>query len=350
VAADEIWLLDHADIMGGGQLFALRLARALRADGRRVVTVCPDDSELAQRLRSDGFETRHATFPAPVPGLAQARAARTLSRVLFEAPADAPLVGNTARTQAFSALVLVRRRARPPFVHLMHERDSVERRSARFVHARFGTLAVIGSAAARAYAERLPGTPVEALNNFLDPAGLDALVAGRAPRPASIAPVVGFLGRLIPEKGAAELVEELAAARGAWSQALLAGGRQDEAYAQRVEERAGDRVRLLGHVGDVPAFLAGIDVLVVPSTGNEAQPTVIVEALAAGRPVLVRDAVWSDDFAGLPVVAYSGAGDLAERLAALPSEPADPELLRSRFGPEQAVAAIDRAVSLARRS
>ncbi|MEA2428758.1 MAG: hypothetical protein QOF37_2386 [Thermoleophilaceae bacterium] len=317
-----------------------------------MVVVCPEGSELDRRLSSEGFETRHATFPAPVPGPAQLRAAWALRRVLREAPPGATIVGNTARAQAFAALALAGRRRRPAFVHLMHERDSAERRSARFVHSRFGALAVVGSTAARAYAERLPGTPVRSLNNFLDPADLESMLARRAPTPGGEAPVAGFLGRLIPEKGAVELVEELAAVRGSWSRLLIGGARQDEKYARLVEARAvelgvGGQVHLPGHVDDVPEFLAGIDVLVVPSTGNEAQPTVILEALALGRPVLVREPVWSPDFEGLPVVPYRDAAGLGERLAALPPADADPELLRRRFGPAQAIAAIDAAAAAA---
>jgi glycosyltransferase involved in cell wall biosynthesis len=336
-----VWLIDHADILGGGQFFALRLARVLGAS-REIVTVCPHGSELDERLRSEGFATRHADFPAPVPGIAQARAALALRRVLAGAPEDAILVGNTARAQAFAAPALARRRRSTRFVHLMHERDSANRRSARFVHARFGALAVVGSAAAQAYRDRLPGTSVEELNNFLDPAVLDAMVAGRTPRPDAGAPVVGVLGRLIPEKGALELVEELAAI-GA-PRPLIAGARQDEEYARRVEAGA----ELLGHLDDVAGFLARIDVLVVPSTGNEAQPTAILEALAAGRPVIVREPVYSDDFAGLPVLRYTDAGDLARALGELPHEPADAAILRERFGPEQAIAAIERAAGAQR--
>src|SRR4051812_3675 len=216
-----MWLLDHADILGGGQLFALRLARILR-ESREIVVVCPRSSELDDRLRSEGIETRHAVFPAPVPGPRQVRAALALRKLLRDAPDDAILVGNSARTQAFTALALAGRRRKSAFVHLMHERDSAERRSARAVYSRFGALAVIGSTAAQTYRARLPATHVEALNTFLDPRDLDAMVAARGPPPAGESPVVGFLGRLIPEKGALELVEELGGVR-----ARIAGARQD---------------------------------------------------------------------------------------------------------------------------
>ena len=48
----------------------------------------------------------------------------------------------------------------------------------------------------------------------------------------------------------------------------------------------------------MPGFLGSIDALVVPSVGKEAQPTAIIEALAYGVPVVVRDPLYSPDFDG----------------------------------------------------
>jgi glycosyltransferase involved in cell wall biosynthesis len=150
------------------------------------------------------------------------------------------------------------------------------------------------------------------------------------------------LARLIPEKGVLELVEDLARTPAAWSELRVAGDRQDASYAARIEARAAEvglaeRVALLGHVEDVPALLAQADALVVPSVGNEGQPTAILEALAAGVPVLVRRAIHSADYAGLPVLPYDGPGELAAGLGALPDRAAPVEELARRFGPEQAV-------------
>jgi glycosyltransferase involved in cell wall biosynthesis len=90
-----------------------------------------------------------------------------------------------------------------------------------------------------------------------------------------------------------------------WAALRVAGARQDEHYAAEVERRIassglGDRVELLGHRDDVVAFLAEIDALVVPSVGNEGQPTVILEALATGVPVIGARA------GGLPEVVRDG--------------------------------------------
>jgi glycosyltransferase involved in cell wall biosynthesis len=118
---------------------------------------------------------------------------------------------------------------------------------------------------------------------------------------------------------------------------------------QRIAELGlADRVRLIGETGDVPRFLGSIDTLIVPSTGKEAQPTAIIEALAYGVPVVVREPLFSPDFDGLPVVPYGSVAELAEALRAPDSGAAQMGELISRFGPAQAIAGIDAAAQLAR--
>ena len=114
-----------------------------------------------------------------------------------------------------------------------------------------------------------------------------------------------------------------------------------------MERGLAGRVELLGHVADVTDLLRRVDVLAVPSTGGEAQPTAILEALAAGRGVVVRRHVWSPDFEGLPVRSYRSAAELSRALGER-DEPAALDLLARRFGPVQAVDAIEQAAAPAR--
>lgn len=138
-----------------------------------------------------------------------------------------------------------------------------------------------------------------------------------------------------------------------WREVAIGGPPQDAAYSGLIQRRIdelglGDRIRLIGDVEDVPGFLGSIDCLVVPSTGKEAQPTVIIEALAHGVPVIVRDSVFSDDFEGLPVSPYRTAADLGTALRELRSVPAPVDELINRFGPDQAIAGIEAAAQAAR--
>jgi glycosyltransferase involved in cell wall biosynthesis len=311
-----MWILDDARIMGGGQFFALRLARAAGA----ATLVCPARSELATRARAAGIEVTDLSFPDPWRLPRMVSAARRLRRLV----GDGLVVAGSARCQAVAVIAGLDR----SLVHLMHERDSAERISVRLVQKRRGRVVALGSVAAGAYG-------AVAMRNFL----LDedfARFAAVPPAPGD--GTLGVLARLIPEKGVLELVRELEDVTG-WKRLLVAGAAQDPSYAAAVRASAGARVELLGHLDDVAGLLRGIDVVVVPSVGHEAQPTVILEALAAGRPVVVREAIHSSDYAALPVFPY---GDLQAAVAAALAAPApDRALLRERFGVAQALAALE---------
>jgi glycosyltransferase involved in cell wall biosynthesis len=157
---------------------------------------------------------------------------------------------------------------------------------------------------------------------------------------------------LVPEKGVLEFVDELARIPDSWSRALIAGTRQAESYARAVQDRLealdlSQRIRLVGHVENLSAFFGETDVLVVPSVGSEGQPTVIIEALAHRRPVVVREPTWSEDFAGLPVVAYRDPSGLGRALSKFDVSEIDSATLAQRFGPAQFLDALERAAATA---
>lgn len=99
---------------------------------------------------------------------------------------------------------------------------------------------------------------------------------------------------------------------------------------RRLEERAaaarlGEAVVWAGFRRDVPAFLAAADLLVLPSR-DDAFPTVLLEALAAGVPVVASRAggvpeIVEDGRTGL-LVPPGEAGALARAVSALLADPA----------------------------
>ena len=111
-------------------------------------------------------------------------------------------------------------------------------------------------------------------------------MAARSPRGA---PVVGFVGRLVPRKGAMELVKAAPAIRAARPEVrvVIVGDDpyedEDTAYATAV--RASSKVDHVGRVASAAGILGQLDVLVLPST-QEPFGTVVAEAMAAGTPVV----------------------------------------------------------------
>jgi glycosyltransferase involved in cell wall biosynthesis len=155
--------------------------------------------------------------------------------------------------------------------------------------------------------------------------------------------------RLIPEKGVDLLIQELAAIPDAWSRLVVVGPRQDETFAQGLEfliseHDLDERITLDHSRPDLTGALLQFDALVVPSTGREGQPTVIIEALAAGVPVIVR-APLARDFSGLPVIEYVGSRGLSLAIESLPVEATPIEQFAHRFGVGQVLCALDAAAA-----
>ncbi len=125
---------------------------------------------------------------------------------------------------------------------------------------------------------------------------------------------VGYLGRLAGPKGIESMVEALIPSIPQQCELLIAGS-GEAAYENMLKSRYEPKgVQFVGRV-DPTRFLAGVDVLVVPSLWNEPCPLVLGEALSAGVPI-VASAV-----GGIPeVVEHGRSGFLFE--------PADGERLR----------------------
>jgi glycosyltransferase involved in cell wall biosynthesis len=104
-------------------------------------------------------------------------------------------------------------------------------------------------------------------------------------------PVVGFLGRFVPEKGLGLLARALEAVRAPW-RALLVGGGPLEAELRAWAAKFPDRARVCTTVGhaEVPRYLNAMDVLAAPSRTTprwkEQFGRMLVEAMACGVAVV----------------------------------------------------------------
>ena len=102
---------------------------------------------------------------------------------------------------------------------------------------------------------------------------------------------VGFLGGLRPEKNLGLLVRAFAGAKLPPGSQLLLGGSGPEEEALREEVRRcdrEDRVLFEGAVEDAPSFYRKIDLFAL-SSSTEQMPLVVLEAMAAGLPILSTD-------------------------------------------------------------
>jgi len=198
---------------------------------------------------------------------------------------------------SLAALQCVLARAAPVVLFTWENLAGPRRRLARAVERfvlRRVAFVVAGNQAARARLQRLgvPGERVRVVPQFgVDPARYaraDATVL-RA-RLGLSRPVVGFVGRLVPEKGVDLLMDALEPLD---AQLLVVGdGPARPALERRVATWPPGRAVFTGAVAHeaVPDYLAALDTLVLPSrttsTWAEQFGHVLIEAMAAGVPVV----------------------------------------------------------------
>jgi len=108
-------------------------------------------------------------------------------------------------------------------------------------------------------------------------------------------PVVGFLGRFVPEKGVPVLMRALDAVRTPWRALFVGGGKLEAQLRDWGNRFAGDRVRVVTGVthDEVPGYLCAMDVLAAPSQTTprwrEQLGRMLIEGMACGVPVVGSD-------------------------------------------------------------
>jgi glycosyltransferase involved in cell wall biosynthesis len=162
----------------------------------------------------------------------------------------------------------------------------------RLVHRRASFALPVSEEVGQVLRQRGYAGPLEVLPLPFDPARLHGGADhGRAP------PVVGYLGRLSSEKGVDLLLEACAKVRDLDYRCVIAGDGPARGELQDLAKRLGleRRVIWMGYVdhAEVAQLYSRLHVVVVPSrttsSWKEQFGRVVVEALAAGVPVVVSD-------------------------------------------------------------
>lgn len=303
-----IFVVSHACVVDVNQ----EPFRALAEAGARVFLVAPRSLRTDVRGRIDfrsldGFAEHVTAVPVMIGGYTRALGGqrgvhlivyRGLRSLMGRARPDVAYAEE--EPFSFAALQLSRLawRARVPFV--FHANQNVTKslpppfpgiRSAVFRHSSGATVRN------RTAGELLGGQgftgPVEEF-----PHAVDLARYASAERLEGLeAPVVGFVGRLVPEKGVDDLVEALARVRERTGRGslLLVGDGPEAASLKAQAHRLGVPSRWLGAVPHdrVPALYGAMDIVAIPSRSTpgwkEQFGRIVIEANAAGVPVVASD-------------------------------------------------------------
>ena len=294
----KLLFLDQFSDPGGAQQGLLELLPSVRARGWEALAGLPGDGELFSRIREAGFEAvpircgpytsgskslgDAARFVAGTPVLARQirRLAASFSPDLVHVNGPRLLPG-----VAYAGL-------RVPVLFHSHSYlfPGVVRRLAGQSLRKCGAW-VVGSC--RFVAD--PWRPFARADRIR--VIYNGVAGPDSPRPAGAPgrpPTVACIGRIGPEKGQREFVAAAAIIRRAipgcrfvvYGAALFgeAGAQRYDAEVRAAAAPLG--VEFAGWVNDVYAALGSVDLLLVPSAGHEATTRVILEAHAAGVPVI----------------------------------------------------------------
>lgn len=292
--------------------FLLPLVDGMARSGMDVTAVCSDGPEVAG-LRAQGYRIQTVAISRGMNPLLALRSVLALTAVFRRERFDivhvhtpvAALIGRVAARAAGIPCVIYT-------AHGFYHHDqmpawkrrvfvALERFAGRFTHLLFCQSA---EDAREAVAEGIaPGGRAVAIGNGVDPRRFDPAQApdgaaaralvGIPPR----APVIGIIGRMVREKGYAELLEAAASLADAFPNlhVLLVGGRlasdHDDSIAPALAAaRAGLGPRLIeaGLRDDTPAMLSAMDVFCLPSY-REGMPRTIIEAMMMGKPVVATN-------------------------------------------------------------
>ena len=327
--AMKILCLEQFKDVGGGQMSLLDLLPGLRDRGWEPVVAIPGDGALAERVRSLNCDVELFDAPAYPSGRKRAvdvfryatgapKLTQRIAQLAVARKADMLYV-NASRMLPIASLVVRRR----PIPLIFHCHNRVTQRTAVTLlgaSLKLGKALVISCCkySAEPFRRYLPDQALSVIYNGVADTRLPRSIArGKHCR-------IGVIGRIEPEKGQLEfvaaaslLLQTFPGCRFVLVGAPLFGGTR---YLDRVVEAShGLPIEFLGWQADVPSVLSNLDLLVVPSASFDAVPRVILEAFAAGVPVVAFPSggipeIVRDGFNGF-LAAKSTPEALAERIS-----------------------------------
>ena len=283
-----LYLDHHPQILGGGQLSLLGLMGHLRQCAPRCL--CPGGGALAAAARAAGIAVAEVELP-PLRLKRLGRVWRALRQVRRFAMGVDLLHANSSRAMFYAGLA--GRWAKVPVLWHVRIADP-EGTWDYFLGGLARRIAVNSQAAQRRFAGTGREARVRVVYNGEDLERYAQAQGQGVRRELGGQPLIGMVGRLSPEKDHETFLQAAALMAGNWPSARFAiVGEDPDPQQQRRQSLAaladrlglGERVIFTGQRQDMPELMAALDLL-VHCAHREAFGRVLVEAMAAARPVV----------------------------------------------------------------
>lgn len=354
----RILVLDHTAAEGGGELAMLRVTQVLQGDRADIRVLLFADGPLAPRWRAAGVPIEVLALDESIAQASREQVVAGLAHSAGSALGYLPrlvgairrsnvdlVVANSLKSAVFAAFAAPL--AGRPWVWHLHDRLSSDYLPrplliATRAIAAWGPRAIVVNS--RATLDTLP-TRARRRSTLAYPGmTADSFGGARPLRPA----VVGIIGRISPTKGQLIFVEAAASLATRYPdvtfQIIGAALFGEDDYDREVHREVtglglAGRIEFTGWTSDAPALLRHLSLLVHASPVPEPFGQVIVEAMAAGVPVVAtaaggvpeildptsggidpRERAWWETATGI-LVRPGDAGALADAMSAVLADP-----------------------------
>jgi glycosyltransferase involved in cell wall biosynthesis len=275
---------------GGLEIFLLNYCAALQARGHQVVLTCPPASFMeteakVRGIRTVAISTRRGEYD---------RAFLAYCRLMQQERFDVvhTHIDKTFRSVIMAGLLMgIRRR-----IHTFYTPDATKLSLPLSYYNRATTHFFAVSEDTRQH-QIQNGVPIDKIGVI--PNAIDAAAFRAGVDPAQVeayqatwrganenAPLIGFVGRIVPEKGWCDFIEAITLVpevRGV----VIGDGYDKEKLLALIDERGiSGRVTFAGFIKEMPSALASLDIFVLSSVYPEPLSTVCLQAMSLSLPII----------------------------------------------------------------
>jgi len=282
-----LYTTSFSTMAGGGQWSLYYLIKHLNKDRFHPVVFCPDEGELAQKMKAAGAEVIILTT-GRIRSLSPSTVIKFISIIKER---NIALIHTDSTTETFYAGIAARIMNVPLIWHIRaKDGEWLLDRALSAV----STKLILVADALKTRFTWINKRKAPTIYNGIDLEEFDSSVSPQSVRDEFNIDrdtiILACIGRIEQKKGQEYVVSAM---KHVLHAKLLLAGMADETYLKQIntlcdELGISDRVIFAGQRNDIPALLRSIDILVLP-TLTEAFPRVILEAMAAAKPVVATD-------------------------------------------------------------